>query len=412
MKTNAPLRSDSDKRNLSRQGKKIVWISSLVLDRSLHKTSRIQILEHLAKRGHEVYLIAMHSRKKPSRDEGLVNIMSMPIRYVSVLSPVMYIIALFLFLPIFILEKKPDFIVTEPEEQFFALIPSAIVLPAKKFKHILDIRSTPVSSLRNQGTLGYLKTFNFRLCLQLAKRLFSGITIITSLMKEEVCEQFNIDPKKVGVWVDGVSKSLFSPEKYGSDRVKLRSKFGLSDKFVVFYHGTCDKNRGLAEAVESLQLLKSEHSDVVLFMLGAGPFRQHLLELVKRNQLQSNVMFHEPVDYKDVPRYITISDVGIVPLPNRHYWRNQCPLNLIEYLAMKKTVLLTDIPANREIVGNEDCGIYLSCTPASIAASISYAYNNRVKLDTWGASGRRIVENKYNYEKASIALEKYLLSLE
>ena len=404
--------SNLKKKGTSLRGRRIVWVSSLVLDRTLHKTSRIQILEHLAKRGHEVYLIAMHSHEKPALDNTRIHVISFPMRYTPIISPALYIIALIFFMPLFMLKKKPDFIITEPQEQFFALIPSAVLFPMKICKYILDIRSTPVSSLRNQGVLGYLKTFTFKVCLQLSKRIFEGVTIITSLMKKEVCMRFRLDPQKVGVWVDGVSKELFTREKYDYDRAKLRSRFGLSDKFVVLYHGVFDRNRGLTESVESMQFLMLKHPDVIMFLLGSGPFRQHLVELVKAKQLQGNVIFHDPVRYEDVPRYIAMSDIGIVPLPNIPDWKNQCPLNLIECLAMEKPVLLTDIPANREIVGNEDCGIYVSCDPVSIAASVDYAYNNRKKLRAWGESGRRIVENKYNWEKAAVAFEDYLLALE
>lgn len=404
--------SDLENKGLRRPSKRIIWVSSLLLDRTLHKTSRIQILEHLAQRGHETYLIAMHSREKPSLANSRIRVISFPMRYVPLVSPALYIMTLLFVMPLLIAAKKPDFIITEPEEQLFAVVPSVILFPAKKFKCVLDIRSTPVSSLRNEGTLGYLKAFNFAICVQLSKRLFNGMTVITSLMKEEVCRRFRLDPKKVGVWVDGVSKELFKREKYDSDRARIRSRFNVSDKFVLFYHGTFDKDRGLTESIESMQFVKSNHPDVVLFMLGTGPLRQQLVELVKAKQLDDNVIFHSPVKYEEVPKYIAISDVGLVPLPNLPYWKNQCPLNLIEYLAMEKPVILTNIPANHEIVGDKDCGIYTSCHPVSIATSVDYAYSNRSKLELWGESGRIIVESKYNWESASLALEDYLLSLE
>jgi len=79
---------------------------------------------------------------------------------------------------------------------------------------------------------------------------------------------------------------------------------------------------------------------------------------------------------------------------------------------MKKVVIVTDIPANREIVGNNKSGIYISSTnPVEVAKSIVYAYENREKLKKWGASGRKIVTKKYNWENAAEHLENYLLSI-
>lgn len=124
---------------------------------------------------------------------------------------------------------------------------------------------------------------------------------------------------------------------------------------------------------------------------------------------QDAVVMHGTVDYEDVPKYIAMSDVGLVPLPDIPDWRNQCPLKLLEYLAMKRTVILTDIPANRNIVGQEKCGIYVpSCDPAEIAKAMEFAYKNREKLEEWGESGRKIIEQEYNWDKKAKDMEDYL----
>ena len=68
-------------------------------------------------------------------------------------------------------------------------------------------------------------------------------------------------------------------------------------------------------------------------------------------------LFTMQVDYEDVPKYISMSDVAIIPLPDMHYWRSQSPLKLLEYLAMTKTVIISDIPAHRAVIGDA-CGIY------------------------------------------------------
>jgi len=242
--------------------------------------------------------------------------------------------------------------------------------------------------------------------------LFDGITTITPLMKKEICKRFTIDPRHVGVWSSGASTTLFRNEKYIDEGTKLRNKFGLLDKFVVFHHGVFGPNRGLEESIDAISLIKKEHPDIILFLLGNGSIIDSLKAMIQKRNIQKNVIIHNSVGYLDVPKYIAMCDVGIVPLPNLPYWRHQCPLKLVEYLAMKKVVIVTDIPANREIVGNNKSGIYISSTnPVEVAKSIVYAYENREKLKKWGASGRKIVTKKYNWENAAEHLENYLLSI-
>jgi len=400
--------TNGDKADKFRKSK-ILWVSSLILDVHLHKTSLLEILKHLTKRGDNTTLIAMRSKNVFPNENSQVRIISIPLRYVPVVSPVIYIIMLSFIVPVYILISKPDFIIAEPD---FSILGSISALPFSKFKRakfILDIRSTPVESV---GFRGFLETCCFAASVRIARSFFDGITIITPLMKKEICKRFNINPKRVGVWSSGVSTTLFNPENYVLEGADLRRKLGLTRKFVILYHGAFSANRGLRETIEAMFIVKRANSNVVFFLLGKGPVDHSLKDLIQMKKLQDNVIIHDPVDYAEVPKYIAVCDVGIVPLPNLSYWRVQCPLKLLEYLAMKKVVIVTDIPAHRFVIGSEICGIYTkSSDPIEIANSIEYAYNNRNYLVSWGSVGRRIVEEKYTWAKIAKDLGQYLLSM-
>jgi glycosyltransferase involved in cell wall biosynthesis len=303
----------------------------------------------------------------------------------------------------------PNYIIIEPDVSIcgmFSVFPFRVT---KHIKLILDIRSTPVEIY---GFRGYLKKLSFTLSVLIAKRFFDGVTIITSHMKKEICEEYDIDPEFVGVWTSGVSTEVFDPKKYITDGKKLRENLGLSRKFIIFYHGAFSPNRGLIETIEAIDIVRQKHSDAVLFLLGSGSIVDNLKSLVEAKKLQNNVIIHPPVKYADVPKYIAMSDVCLVPLPKHPYWNFQCPLNLLEYLAMEKPVIITDIPANRSVVGDNRCGIYIrSIRPIEIANAIEYAYNNKVKLAKWGKLGRKIVSNNYSWDKVAEKFEEYLLSM-
>jgi glycosyltransferase involved in cell wall biosynthesis len=125
------------------------------------------------------------------------------------------------------------------------------------------------------------------------------------------------------------------------------------------------------------------------------------------------VIIHEAVEYEQVPAFISMCDVGIIPLPDYSYWRPQSPLKLFEYLSMKKVVIVTDLPAHRNVLDNLECGIYLSSVkPEIIAKGIEYAIDNKDKLGDWGNSGRNIVLSNYTWEKIAENLEHYLLGID
>jgi glycosyltransferase involved in cell wall biosynthesis len=383
--------------------KKIVWVSSLILDLDHHKTTQIEVLQALARRGYEVNLVASYSREKNQDELSDVHAILIPLRYIPLLSAFFYAAALLIYLPLLFLRLKPDFVIIEPNPTSLSLAPIFPFPKASRPKIVLDIRTTPVS-----GARGHLKVLFFGITLYIAKRYFQGITIITDAMKKEVCKKYELDPKLVGVWTSGVSPTLFKPERYS--RNEIRSKLGLEDRFVVFYHGAFSKTRGIIETVKGIKELKNDYPEVVLFLLGTGS--AHLKEMADELGIQKMFVAHNSVAYQEVPKYIAMSDVGIVPLPNLSDWRFQCPLNLLEYLAMKKVVIATDIPANREVLGNSKCGIYVSSVdPKEIAQAIVYAYENRERIPMWGSYGRTIVEERYTWAKVAENFDSYLSSI-
>jgi glycosyltransferase involved in cell wall biosynthesis len=322
----------------------------------------------------------------------------------------MFTIVLVLFLPVFIIISRPDFIIFDPDIHILSCFPGLFVSKFKKVKSVLDIRSVPVETV---GFRGFQRRFWFSVSILVAKKLFDGITIITPSMKKKICNDFDLNPDNVGVWTSGVSDSLFNPKNFISESAELKRRLGLTGKFVVFYHGVFTPTRGLTETIDALKILLPKYPDIVFFLLGTGPLASKLSALIQKEGLQGNVIIADSVDHSEVPKFISMCDIGIVPLPDHPYWRFQSPLKLLEYLAMEKVVILTDIPAHRAVVGEAKCGIYISSVePMEIAKAIEYVYLNKDTLEERGKIGREIVKREYTWEKVAGDLENYLLSID
>jgi len=386
-----------------------LWVSFTILDVFLHKTALLDILRKFAEFGHKPCLIAVRSRNAYRNEDPPVRIISVPLRYVPLVSRVMFTIMLVLFLPLFIVVSRPDFIIFEPEIHILACFPGLFVSKFRKVKAVLDIRTVPVETV---GFRGFLQKFWFSVSILVAKKLFDGITIITPSMKKKICNDFDLNPDNVGVWTSGVSDSLFNPKNSIPENAELKRRLGLTGKFVVFYHGVFTPTRGLTETIDAIKILIPKYPDIVFFLLGAGPSASTLSALIQKEGLQGKVIIANPVDHSEVPKFIGMCDVGIVPLPDHPYWRFQSPLKLLEYLAMEKVVILTDIPAHRAVIGEAKCGVYISSVnQMEIAKAIECAYLNKDSLKEWGKIGREIVKREYTWEKVAENLENYLLSI-
>jgi glycosyltransferase involved in cell wall biosynthesis len=367
----------------------------------------LNILKEFAGFGHDVSLIAVRSGYLPRVEDAQIRIRSFPLRYLPFVSTLMFTIALFLAMPFYILKSQPDFVIfTQPDAHILSSIPGLVVSRFRKVKFVLDVRSTPVETV---GFRGFLERYWFSVSMLLAKHLFHDITTITEKMKDELCNGFDLDENKIGIWSSGVSTKTFDPRGNAEIGAKLKRKLGLAEKFVVFYHGAFSANRGLFETLESVKMLKKNYPNVVLFLLGNGPAAPLLESIVETEGLRENVMIHNAVNYAEVPAFIEIGDVCISPLPDHPYWRYQCPLKLLEYLAMEKVVIATDIPAHRSVIGAEKCCIYTqSAEPKALAKSIIFAYNHRAQLQEWGKAGRLLVEKEYTWGRVARDLERYL----
>lgn len=388
----------------------ILWVTFTIFDTYLHKTALLSITGQLADLGHDTSVIAVRSRNVSRVNDSKVHITTVPLRYVPIVSPLMFTITVIFMLLFSIMLARPDVVIVEPDIYVLSFLPVVPFFRLRKTKLVLDIRSIPVETV---GLRGFLQDFSFSVAVLIAKKLFDGITIITPSMKKEVCNDFDLNPEKVGVWTSGVSDSLFNPENFISENTELKRKLGLTGKFVVFYHGVFTPTRGLAETIDALKILLPKYPNIVFFLLGTGPLASKLSALIQKEGLQENVIIGNPVDQVEVPKFISVCDIGIVPLPDNPYWRFQSPLKLLEYLAMEKVVILTDIPAHRAVIGEAKCGVYVSSVnPMEIAKAIEYVYLNKDTLKERGKIGREIVKREYTWEKVAGSLENYLLSID
>jgi glycosyltransferase involved in cell wall biosynthesis len=396
--------------------RRILWVSPLIFDVSLHRTAQLEMTRSLTKRGYQIFLLGMKSRAtfkfRNNSSDGLsdtLRILQVPIRYFPMIAPVIYAFIMIFLLPLAILSFNPDFVIIEKGMLTISSIPSILVSKLRKTKFILDIRSVPVEV---QGLYGALHKFWYVASILIAKRMYSGITIVTPMAKEELCAEFSINPSRVGVWENGADVALFDPEAWRIQGNELKIKLGLSGKFIVFYSGYLVSTRGLIETVEAMKIVAEKHSNVVLFLLGSGPFASALKSLIKQESIQDIVTVHDAVDYGQVPKFISMCDVGISPTPDYPYWRFQSPLSIFEYLSMEKPVLATDLPLHRRIFGNKECAIYISsANPEVIAKAIEFAVTNKDRLRDWGKIGRTLILRNYTWEKISEDFQNYLMSI-
>ena len=379
------------------------------MDTSLYKTTQMEILSHLAKRGYECHLIALYSTKKYKKISSDFRITQIPLRNIPLVTDTFYVLLLLFLFPLYVLQLRPNFIIVEPQDATaFSLLPIRFFPKSLRPKLILDARTAHFS---DTSWASLLNDLTFYGSFHIAKRFFDGITTITPMMKSDFCKLVGLNPQNLGVWTSGVNTSLFSSKRLSEDAKMLRQKLGLGGKFVVIYHGSLNFNRGIIETIESVWMIKEKIPEVLLLLLGEGILRSRIEKMIDDLQLHDNVILLKSVDYEHVPNYIAVSDVGVMTALDLPHWRSQCPLKVLEYLSMAKVVIVSDIPSHRWVIGDCKCGIYVSADKISapqIAEAIIYAYEHKSELAERGSIGRVIVERDFSWEKVAADFDNYL----
>ena len=280
------------------------------------------------------------------------------------------------------------------------------ILRRKHPKFVLDVRSVIVDISDNWK--GKLEQLRFDSAVGFAFRYLDGLTIITEKMRRDLQSKFNNFEKKTCVWSSGVDPVLFDPDKAEPPGHLLE----LRDRFVIMYHGIFSLNRGLQQAIQAIPIVKDAHPDVLLFLLGKGPGQSEFENLVRKYSLEDHVVIHPPVAHEAVPGYIRLARAGILPFPDLDWWNASSPIKLMEYLAMAKPVILTDIAAHRSALGELKCGFFVrDHRPESIARGIATVIEKQSELDTLGTIARNAAIENFTWKKQAEEIKTYFYDL-
>ena len=174
---------------------------------------------------------------------------------------------------------------------------------------------------------------------------------------------------------------------------------------VLIYVGGISKLRGALEMVRALEYLA--YIDVPRLDL-IGRFEPSGLE----EELQAfsgyrHVRFLGWLQPEDVYKQLRAADVGLVCLHPEPRYVVAWPVKLFEYMATGLPVVASNFPLWREIVEGNNCGLCIDpLNPKEIAEAIEYLLTHPEEAQRMGASGRRAVEEKYNWTKEKAKLIK------
>lgn len=295
--------------------------------------------------------------------------------------------------------KRTDVLIIDYHVNIFAF-PFIFVsrLFDKKPKIILDVRTLPAIEKKFRRDV---RLFHFS--LEAARKTCDGLTFITPAMRDYCRERVDLKGKKTGIWSSGFNKDIFDPKKYVKESNRT---------FELFYHGSICIDRGVLSLLEAVHLLVQRGYPLALTLIGQLEDEKKLRQFISDHKLQEICFILKPVDNDKIPQMIKNCDLPVIPFRKFKAWEVSSPLKLIEYLAMGKSIVLTDIEAHRTVAGRNAFAFYSkSDKPKDLAEAIERAYRAKDVLEVLGQQARSLALREFTWEDQARRLAGFLTSL-
>jgi len=202
-------------------------------------------------------------------------------------------------------------------------------------------------------------------------KCFDKIFVVTPKMKKILVDS-GVNEKKIVISYDGVDTRLFNPLSISKNKIlEIKKEIGFKNKIVIF-HGTIEYHHGIGFINEVIKKTLRIDKEINFIIIGGGPAFNELKKIEGKNVKLMGFVPHEKI-----PPYIAAADVGIIPYRKNLNLDMVLTLKLLEYLAMGKPVVCTDLESVKEIFGRTGF-VMISNNSSEFSNNISALIKRRI----------------------------------
>lgn len=218
--------------------------------------------------------------------------------------------------------------------------------------------------------------------------------VITSnrTMKDFAIQRGHVQATRVFAVYNGVDLKRIK-------RVSPEPELKRGRRFLLAFVGAMEVQDGVEYLLLALHALvhKRGRQDVSLVLMGDGDHAPALRKLAHDLQLDEYVHFNGWTHAKDVVRYLSVADVGLVP-ESQNGLNEYCTLGkTLEYMAVGKPSVAFDLPETRHVA--RDAALYAKPNSAEdFTDKIETLLNDEPLREQMGAVGRKRIEEAFSWD--------------
>ncbi len=223
---------------------------------------------------------------------------------------------------------------------------------------------------------------------------YDEVIVVTNESRQHISSKYKIPERKVIVFPNTVSPSFYEKYEVNKDIIK---RFG--NDYVLLYIGETGVRRGLETVLKAMKKLKRSIPNIKLVILGKSTNDANLKRMSGEYQIEENISFEGFLPMDLFQSYILASDVCISPLTRNLHHDTTLANKIFQYMSMGVPVLVSDCPAQKNIVQAADAGLIHKAEDAdAFASGVLKFYHDPDFSKRCGENGVSFIRNYFNLD--------------
>ena len=205
---------------------------------------------------------------------------------------------------------------------------------------------------------------------------------------------------------NGVDSADFSAPLDPRIRREIRSPYG-GDFLIVTTSRLVPKN-GTDILIAAISAVLQKHAGVRCIIVGDGPDRRHLEQIVRVANLQGKISFAGHVPYDSVPLYLKMADLFVRPSRSEGLGNS-----FLEAMAAGLPAIGTPVGGIPDFLKDGETGFLAAPeNAASVAEKIIYAIEHPEEVGSIATRGQALVRERYSWDGVATAFDAIFNKLE